>query len=32
MLGKEAGFKPVIDFFWYMNPEFSFNMFPPSLC
>jgi len=28
LLGKEAGFKPVIDFFWYMNPELSFNMFP----
>jgi hypothetical protein len=27
LLGKEAGFSPVIDFFWYMNPEFSFNMF-----
>jgi len=27
MVGKEAGFKPVIDFFWYMNPEFSLNMF-----
>ena len=28
LLGKEAGFKPVIDFFWYMNPELSFNMLP----
>lgn len=28
LLGKESGFKPVIDFFWYMNPEFSLNMFP----
>jgi len=28
LIGKEHGFKPVIDFFWYMNPEFSVNMFP----
>jgi len=28
LIGKENGFKPVIDFFWYMNPEFSLNMFP----
>ena len=28
LIGKENGFKPVIDFFWYMNPEFSINMFP----
>ena len=28
LIGKEHGFKPVIDFFWYMNPEFSLNMFP----
>jgi hypothetical protein len=28
LIGKENGFRPVIDFFWYMNPEMSFNMFP----
>ena len=28
LIGKEHGFRPVIDFFWYMNPEVSFNMFP----
>jgi hypothetical protein len=28
LIGKEHGFKPVIDFFWYMNPEFAINMFP----
>ena len=28
LIGKENGFKPVIDFFWYMNPEHSINMFP----
>jgi len=28
LIGKESGFRPVIDFFWYMNPEVSFNMFP----
>jgi hypothetical protein len=28
LIGKENGFKPVIDFFWYMNPEFSMSMFP----
>jgi len=28
LVGKEAGFRPVIDFFWYMNPELSVNMFP----
>ncbi|MBZ5607685.1 MAG: glycoside hydrolase family 20 zincin-like fold domain-containing protein [Acidobacteriia bacterium] len=28
LIGKEAGFKPVIDFFWYMNPELAINMFP----
>ncbi len=27
LIGKEAGFRPVIDFFWYMNPEFALNMF-----
>jgi len=25
---KEHGFKPVIDLFWYMNPESAINMFP----
>lgn len=25
---KEAGLKPVIDLFWYMNPESAINMFP----
>ena len=28
LLGKEHGFRPIIDFFWYMNPEASINMFP----
>jgi hypothetical protein len=28
LIGKENGFKPVIDFFWYLNPEFSLNLFP----
>jgi len=28
LIGKEHGFRPVIDFFWYMNPELSVNMFP----
>ena len=28
LLGKEAGFKPIIEFFWYMNPETALNMFP----
>ena len=28
LIGKENGFRPVIDFFWYMNPEASINMFP----
>jgi len=28
LIGKESGFKPVIDVFWYMNPEFAINMFP----
>jgi|GEM_PF-4438570 len=28
LIGKENGFRPVIDFFWYMNPEGSINMFP----
>ncbi len=28
LLGKESGFKPVIDIFWYMNPELAINMFP----
>lgn len=28
LIGKDHGFKPVIDFFWYMNPEFSLNIFP----
>ncbi len=32
LVGKEAGFRPVIDFFWYMNPELAVNMFPhPSI-
>jgi hypothetical protein len=25
---KEAGLQPVIDLFWYMNPESAINMFP----
>jgi len=28
LLGRERGFKPVIDFFWYTNPEYSINIFP----
>jgi hypothetical protein len=28
LIGKEHGFKPVIDLFWYMNPEVSINIFP----
>jgi hypothetical protein len=28
LIGKEHGFKPIIDIFWYMNPELSINMFP----
>ena len=28
LIGKEHGFAPVIDFFWYMNPEYSINMLP----
>jgi hypothetical protein len=28
LAAKEHGFKPVIDLFWYMNPEVSINMFP----
>lgn len=28
LIGKEHGFRPIIDFFWYMNPEASINMFP----
>lgn len=28
LIGKENGFQPIIDFFWYMNPEHSINMFP----
>ncbi len=28
LLAKEHGFHPVIDLFWYMNPEGSINMFP----
>ncbi len=28
LIGKENGFKPVIDFFWYMNREVSLNLFP----
>jgi len=31
MVGKAHGFKPVIDIFWYMNPEVSVNMFPHPL-
>jgi hypothetical protein len=31
LIGKEHGFRPVIDFFWYMNPEVSVNMFPHPL-
>lgn len=28
LYGRESGFEPVIDFFWYMNPEFSINVLP----
>jgi hypothetical protein len=28
LVAKEHGFHPVIDLFWYMNPEGSINMFP----
>jgi hypothetical protein len=28
LVAKEHGFHPVIDLFWYMNPESSINMFP----
>ena len=28
LIGKENGFRPVIDVFWYMNPEVALNMFP----
>jgi len=28
LIGKENGFRPVIDVFWYMNPEAAINMFP----
>jgi hypothetical protein len=28
LVAKEHGFHPVIDLFWYMNPEASINMFP----
>ena len=28
LIGKERGFRPVIDIFWYMNPETAVNMFP----
>lgn len=28
LFGRESGFEPTIDFFWYMNPEFSINMLP----
>ena len=28
LIGKEHGFKPVVDIFWYMNPERAINMFP----
>ena len=28
LLGKEKGFSPVIDCFWYMNPEYALNMLP----
>jgi hypothetical protein len=31
LVGKEHGFRPIIDFFWYMNPEISVNMFPHPL-
>ena len=28
LVAKEHGFHPVVDLFWYMNPEDSINMFP----
>ena len=28
LIGKENGFRPVINIFWYMNPEYSINIFP----
>ena len=28
LLGKEKGFKSVINCFWYMNPEYALNMLP----
>lgn len=28
LVGKEHGFRPIIDIFWYMNPESAINMFP----
>jgi len=28
LIGKENGFGPVIDLFWFMNPEYSINIFP----
>ncbi len=28
LLGKERGFSPVINCFWYMNPEYALNMLP----
>ena len=28
LLGKENGFSPVINCFWYMNPEYALNMLP----
>jgi hypothetical protein len=28
LVGKEHGFRPLIDFFWYMSPEIAVNMFP----
>ncbi len=28
LLGKEKGFYPVINCFWYMNPEYALNMLP----
>jgi len=28
LLGKKWGFEPVINCFWYMNPEYALNMLP----
>ena len=28
LIGKENGFRPVIDFFWHLNLEYSVNMLP----